>query len=469
MNRIYLDQASTSFPKAPGVAQAMLEYMTMNGSNVNRGCYSDAYSAEEIVYETRQLLAELFHFPKCKNVIFTSNVTASLNFILKGFLKPGDHILVSAMEHNAVMRPVIQLSKKGLLFDRIPCKKDGSMLLEEVEPLIRPETKAIVTLHASNVCGTQMPLAQLGEICQRHHLYFIVDCAQTAGIVPIDMKKMHIDALAFTGHKGLRGPQGTGGFLVSQELAEQMEPLISGGTGSVSHTEEIPDFLPDRFESGTPNLPGIYGLHQALTCLRNPKLASSQTRACLKNHSCNLHAPFCGTFVPNSVAVARYDALIRDKSPTNCDAHLAESIFQTRSKAAVTRRPSEKNDFPDTFFEKNMSYLYQKELSLTNHFLEHLLTLDDTGKHIRIIGKKELTSRNAVVSIQTPEIDMSQVAWQLDSEYGVMTRVGLHCAPNAHKTLGTYPAGTIRFSFGPENTEEELDFAIHGLKKILNL
>lgn len=415
MNRIYLDQASTSFPKAPGVAQAMLEYMTMNGSNVNRGCYSDAYSAEEIVYETRQLLAELFHFPKCKNVIFTSNVTASLNFILKGFLKPGDHILVSAMEHNAVMRPVIQLSKKGLLFDRIPCKKDGSMLLEEVEPLIRPETKAIVTLHASNVCGTQMPLAQLGEICQRHHLYFIVDCAQTAGIVPIDMKKMHIDALAFTGHKGLRGPQGTGGFLVSQELAEQMEPLISGGTGSVSHTEEIPDFLPDRFESGTPNLPGIYGLHQALTCLRNPKLGSSQT------------------------------------------------------EAAVTRQASEKSDFPDTSFEKNMSYLYQKELSLTNHFLEHLLTLDDTGKHIRIIGKKELTSRNAVVSIQTPEIDMSQVAWQLDSEYGVMTRVGLHCAPNAHKTLGTYPAGTIRFSFGPENTEEELDFAIRGLKKILNL
>ena len=415
MNRIYLDQASTSFPKAPGVAQAMLEYMTMNGSNVNRGCYSDAYSAEEIVYETRQLLAELFHFSKCKNVIFTSNVTASLNFILKGFLKPGDHILVSAMEHNAVMRPVIQLSKKGLLFDRIPCKKDGSMLLEGVEPLIRPETKAIVTLHASNVCGTQMPLAQLGEICQRHHLYFIVDCAQTAGIVPIDMKKMHIDALAFTGHKGLRGPQGTGGFLVSQELAEQMEPLISGGTGSVSHTEEIPDFLPDRFESGTPNLPGIYGLHQALTCLRNPKLGSSQT------------------------------------------------------EAAVTRQASEKSDFPDTFFEENMSYLYQKELSLTNHFLEHLLILDDTGKHIRIIGKKELTSRNAVVSIQTPEIDMSQVAWQLDSEYGVMTRVGLHCAPNAHKTLGTYPAGTIRFSFGPENTEEELDFAIHGLKKILNL
>lgn len=387
MNRIYLDQASTSFPKAPGVAQAMMDYLTMNGVNVNRGCYSSAYSAEEVIYETRQLLAELFHFSKCKNVIFTPNVTTSLNFILKGFLKPGDHILVSAMEHNAVMRPVVQLASSGISFDRIPCRTDGSMILEKVEELIRPETKAIVTLHASNVCGTRMPIDALGEICQRHQLYFVVDSAQTAGIVPINMDKMHIDALAFTGHKGLRGPQGTGGFLVSQELAEQMEPLISGGTGSVSHTEEIPDFMPDRFESGTPNLPGIYGLHEALLYL--------------KTHS--------------------------------------------------------------------LQAINEKELSLTGYFLEQLQALDDTGRHIRIIGKKDLTDRNAVVSIQTPEIDMSQVAWQLDNEYGVMTRVGLHCAPNAHKTLGTYPAGTIRFSFGPENTKNELDFAIQGLKKILDL
>ena len=387
MNRIYLDQASTSFPKAPGVAQAMMDYLTMNGVNVNRGCYSSAYSAEEVIYETRQLLAELFHFSKCKNVIFTPNVTTSLNFILKGFLKPGDHILVSAMEHNAVMRPVVQLASSGISFDRIPCRTDGSMILEKVEELIRPETKAIVTLHASNVCGTRMPLDALGEICQRHQLYFVVDSAQTAGIVPINMDKMHIDALAFTGHKGLRGPQGTGGFLVSQELAEQMEPLISGGTGSVSHTEEIPDFMPDRFESGTPNLPGIYGLHEALLFL--------------KTHS--------------------------------------------------------------------LQAINEKELSFTGYFLEQLQALDDTGRHIRIIGKKDLTDRNAVVSIQTPEIDMSQVAWQLDNEYGVMTRVGLHCAPNAHKTLGTYPAGTIRFSFGPENTKNELDFAIQGLKKILDL
>ena len=432
MDRIYLDQASTSFPKAPGAAQAMMDYMTMNGANVNRGCYSSAYSAEEVLYETRQLLAELFHFSKCKNVIFTPNVTTSLNFILKGFLKPGDHILVSAMEHNAVMRPVVQLASQGILFDRIPCREDGSMILEKVEELIRPETRAIVTLHASNVCGTRMPLKALGEICQRHQLYFIVDSAQTAGIVPIDMEKMHIDALAFTGHKGLRGPQGTGGFLVSQELAEQMEPLISGGTGSVSHTEEIPDFLPDRFESGTPNLPGIYGLHDALLFLK----AKQQTT----------ESPFASDCTPGLHNCPDLSVTVPTGTRVNTDSFTGNNPF-----------------YP------HMQALYERELSLTGYFLEQLQMLDDTGKHIRIIGKKDLTRRNAVVSIQTPEIDMSQVAWQLDSEFGVMTRVGLHCAPNAHKTLGTYPAGTIRFSFGPENTKEELDFAIHGIKEILKL
>ena len=389
MNKIYLDQASTSFPKAPSVAQAVYDYLAGSAVNVNRGGYRAAYSVEEQIFETREQLLKLFHFTsgKGKNVIFTENITASLNVLLKGLLKPGDHVLVTAMEHNAVMRPLVQLEKHGISFDRIPCASDGSLLLDKATALLRPETKLVVCLHASNVCGTRMPLDALGEICQRHQLYFVVDSAQTAGIVPINMDKMHIDALAFTGHKGLRGPQGTGGFLVSQELAEQMEPLISGGTGSVSHTEEIPDFMPDRFESGTPNLPGIYGLHEALLYL--------------KTHS--------------------------------------------------------------------LQAINEKELSLTGYFLEQLQALDDTGRHIRIIGKKDLTDRNAVVSIQTPEIDMSQVAWQLDNEYGVMTRVGLHCAPNAHKTLGTYPAGTIRFSFGPENTKNELDFAIQGLKKILDL
>ena len=386
-DRIYFDQASTSFPKAPGVAKAMYAYLTSLGTNVNRGCYEDAYAAEETVYNTRKLLAQLFHFPLTKNVILTGNITQSLNMLLKGLLRPGDHVLVSSMEHNAVMRPLVQLSKDGIFFDRIPCRRDGTMILEQAEAMIRPSTKAIITLHASNVCGTHMPLAELGDICHRHHLFFLADTAQTAGIFPLDMEQLHIDGLAFTGHKGLRGPQGTGGFLISGQLADQMEPLISGGTGSVSHTEEVPSFLPDRFEPGTPNLPGIFGLHAALKEL----------------------TPF------------------------------------------------------------SMEQIRTKELSLTGYFLEKLMELDPSEKHIRIIGRKELSMRSAVVSIQTLDEDMASVAWHLDHDYHIMTRVGLHCAPNAHKTLGTYPAGTIRFSFGSQNTNDEIDFCIRALKEILDL
>ncbi|MCU6765847.1 aminotransferase class V-fold PLP-dependent enzyme [Blautia ammoniilytica] len=386
-DRIYFDQASTSFPKAPGVAKAMYAYLTSLGTNVNRGCYEDAYAAEETVFNTRKLLAQLFHFPLTKNVILTGNITQSLNMLLKGLLRPGDHVLVSSMEHNAVMRPLVQLSRDGISFDRIPCRRDGTMILEQAEAMIRPSTKAIITLHASNVCGTHMPLAELGDICHRHHLFFLADTAQTAGIFPLDMEQLHIDGLAFTGHKGLRGPQGTGGFLISGQLADQMEPLISGGTGSVSHTEEVPSFLPDRFEPGTPNLPGIFGLHAAL----------------------------------------------KELTPLS------------------------------------MEQIRTKELSLTGYFLEKLMELDPSEKHIRIIGRKDLSMRSAVVSIQTLDEDMASVAWHLDHDYHIMTRVGLHCAPNAHKTLGTYPAGTIRFSFGPQNTNNEIDFCIRALKEILDL
>ncbi|MFQ9158591.1 MAG: aminotransferase class V-fold PLP-dependent enzyme [Blautia sp.] len=386
-DRIYFDQASTSFPKAPGVAKAMYAYLTSLGTNVNRGCYEDAYAAEETVFNTRKLLAQLFHFPLTKNVILTGNITQSLNMLLKGLLRSGDHVLVSSMEHNAVMRPLVQLSRDGISFDRIPCRRDGTMILEQAEAMIRPSTKAIITLHASNVCGTHMPLAELGDICRRHHLFFLADTAQTAGIFPLDMEQLHIDGLAFTGHKGLRGPQGTGGFLISGQLADQMEPLISGGTGSVSHTEEVPSFLPDRFEPGTPNLPGIFGLHAAL----------------------------------------------KELTPLS------------------------------------MEQIRTKELSLTGYFLEKLMELDPSEKHIRIIGRKDLSMRSAVVSIQTLDEDMASVAWHLDHDYHIMTRVGLHCAPNAHKTLGTYPAGTIRFSFGPQNTNNEIDFCIRALKEILDL
>ena len=385
MKKIYLDQASTTYPKPECVARAVYEYMTGNGSNINRGCYENAYDTEEVVLETRELLCELFNGADCKNVIFTKNVTESLNVVLKGFLKPGDHILTSSMEHNAVMRPIRQLEAEGVFFDRIPCNGQGELLLDTMWGLLKQNTKAIVMMHASNVCGTLLPLKEVGAFCKAHGLKFIVDCAQTAGVFPISMKEMNIDALCFTGHKGLYGPQGIGGFILQEDMIGEISPLLSGGTGSISHTEEIPDFMPDRFEPGTMNLPGIFGLHAALEWLN------------------------------------------------------------------------------DTGIEN----IHNKEKELTELFLKKIQKMDPEGEKIRLVGKKFVDGRTSVVSIQTPGRDVSEIAYLLDKNYGIMTRVGLHCAPNAHKTLDTYPTGTVRFSFGYFNTEEEVLFAVKALEELL--
>lgn len=386
MKKIYLDQASTTYPKPECVARAVYEYMTGNGSNINRGCYEKAYDTEEVVLETRELLCKLFDGTDCKNVVFTKNVTESLNIVLKGFLKRGDHVLVSSMEHNAVMRPIRQLEKVGVTFDRIPCNEQGELELQFMEELLKPNTKAVVMTHASNVCGTILPIKEAGSFCKQHGLKFIADCAQTAGVLPISMKKMNIDVLCFTGHKGLYGPQGIGGFLINkEEMIPQITPLLSGGTGSISHTEEIPEFMPDRFESGTLNLPGIFGLHAALNWIN----------------------------------------------------------------------------------EIGTEIIHKREKSLTELFLKRIKEMDPEGKKIKLVGKKTDAGRTAVVSIQTPGRDVSEVAHFLDKNYGIMTRVGLHCAPYAHQTLGTYPTGTVRFSFGYFNTEEEVLLAVKALKEIL--
>ncbi|MBR2627660.1 MAG: aminotransferase class V-fold PLP-dependent enzyme, partial [Peptococcaceae bacterium] len=233
MNSIYFDNASTTFPKPPKVAESVYTYMTGSGVNINRGCYNSAYNIEEMVLETRQLLCDLFHGPDCRNVIFTKNVTESLNVILKGFLKPGDHVLVSSMEHNAVMRPLVQLTQTGVSFTRIPCASDGFLLLDKMADCLQANTKAVVMMHASNVCGTVMPIKEVGAFCREHKLKFIVDCAQTGGVLPVHMDEMCIDALAFTGHKGLMGPQGIGGFILAEDMVKMIDPLLSGGTGSI--------------------------------------------------------------------------------------------------------------------------------------------------------------------------------------------------------------------------------------------
>lgn len=380
--KIYFDQAATSFPKPQAVIEAMVFYMTDIGCNVNRSSYSTAYTAEQVIFDTREALTGLFHGSDLKNTVFTANVTASLNYILKGLLQSGDHVLVSAMEHNAVMRPLQQLAGAGITFDRIPCGPDGNMELSVLPSLLRKNTKAVITTHASNVCGTLLPIKEIGDFCHNNGLIFILDSAQTAGLFPVDMQDMHIDALAFTGHKSLLGPQGIGGFLLQEHMISRLEPLITGGTGSLSHTELTPSFMPDRFEAGTLNIPAIYGLSAALSYL-----ADTGTANILKH-----------------------------------------------------------------------------ELQLTQLFLDGLQTF----KNIRICGRPDIRCRAPVVAIQAKGRDQAEVAFRLDRDYRIQARVGLHCAPSAHQTLHTYPEGSIRFSFGHRNTEEEVNYCLHAIEEICN-
>ena len=383
MKRVYLDNGSTSYPKAPGVGEAVRTFIEEIGTNVNRGGYEAAYAAEDVIIETREKLCKLFNFDKLRNVIFTPSITYSLNYVIKGYLRSGDHVLVSSMEHNAMMRPLTQMTDHGVSFDRIPCNRDGELMVDAIESMIRPNTKAIMMLHASNVCGTLMPLEQVGEICQRHGIKFIVDAAQTAGSIAIDMKAMHIDVLTFTGHKSLLGPQGIGGFLVSDEVAKEMIPLVTGGTGSVSDSEIQPDFMPDKFESGTQNIPGIYGLHAALSYLEKTGIA-------------NIHA---------------------------------------------------------------------HEMELCGAFIEKIDGLNNPN--IRLVGTRKMDRRGPVVSLDFIGQDNAEISFRLDSEYGISTRCGMHCAPNAHKTLETYPQGTVRFAFGFRNAMEDVDYAVDAIREIL--
>ena len=382
--RTYLDNASTTFPKPPCVTEAVCRYMTEMGTNVGRGEYASAFDTEDLVFDTRAALCALLGGADPSDVVFTRNVTEALNLVLKGFLHPGDHVIVSSMEHNAVMRPLTQLAAAGVTFSRAQCAPDGTLDAAEVERLICSQTRAVVMTHASNVCGTILPVCEVGAICRRHGIPLVIDAAQTAGVVPISMEECGAAAICFTGHKGLLGPQGIGGCVLDPEFATQIDALVAGGTGSHSDSEQMPSFMPDRLEAGTPNLPGIAGLAASLAWLG----------------------------------------------------------------------------------EKGIDAVRGHELALTQRLLDGLRPLA-AARRVRLAGLPGTEGRTGVVSIQTPGHDLSQVAHDLDARFGIQTRVGLHCAPSAHKTLGTFPAGTIRFSLGWANTEADVDLAISALGELL--
>lgn len=381
--KIYFDNGSTSWPKAPGVAEAMSELLTKGAFNINRGNYEGAYEVEGLVLETREKLAKMFHCEESKRVLFSPGITHSLNYFIKGFLKAGDHVIVSGIEHNAVMRPLRQMEACGVTYDIAATAEDGSVTAEAIEALVRPETKAVIISHASNVCGTVLPIEAIRQVCKKHDLFFVVDSAQSAGTIQIDMEKCGIDFLAFTGHKGLLGPQGIGGFLISEKLDEQMVPYIAGGTGSQSDSLDMPMNLPDKYESGTMNLPGIIGLHAALSYIE----------------------------------------------------------------------------------ETGIEYIHDKKMELTAYFLEKLREFPN----IRVVGKQDVQDRVAVVSLDFQGEDNAIIAFELEQNYGIMTRVGLHCAPIAHQSLHTYPQGTVRFAFSASNTKEEIDRCIDGFRELFSV
>ena len=258
MNRIYLDNAATSWPK-PEVVYAAVDHFNRNiGGNPGRGTTSFTLTATSMVLETRELLAQLFNISDPLRIAFTSNITEALNLAIKGILLPGDHLIISSMEHNAIVRPAFALAQYGLEITVIPCSREGIFDTKALVNAIKKNTKMVALLHASNVTGTIQPMVEVGQICREHGILFLADSAQSAGVLPIDVDHQSIDILAFTGHKGLLGPQGTGGIYVRPGI--HVKPLKEGGTGSQSQDTKQPEFMPDCLESGTLNTPGIVGL-----------------------------------------------------------------------------------------------------------------------------------------------------------------------------------------------------------------
>lgn len=270
--RIFLDNGAGSFPKAPDLDQALIEALNFGTGNINRSSYNETATAGLFVLEAREALCDLFNFKNSSHVIFTSGVTASLNYIIKGFLKKGDRVLISPFEHNAVLRPLVQLEKQiGIGIDIIPAIKDNPAFLDlrKIEELISSKTKLAIISHASNVSGFIQPIDEVSKILNKYDLPLVIDGAQTAGHISIDLEQIKPAAFCFTGHKGLLGPQGSGGILFDEDFAKQVEPLITGGTGSASDSLITPSFMPDKFEAGTQNLIGIAGLKHSVEWLLN--------------------------------------------------------------------------------------------------------------------------------------------------------------------------------------------------------
>jgi len=378
---IYFDNSATSWPKPPGVAEAMARFLDEVGANPGRAGHRLAVESGRIVYAAREAVCELVHAPDPMRLAFGSNATEAINAALCGLLRPGDHVITSSMEHNSVMRPLRALERKGVQLTVVRCSPQGFLNPSDIEQAIRPNTKMIALNHASNVTGTLLPVREAGRIARARNLLLLVDAAQTAGAYPIDVQSDLMDLFAFTGHKSLLGPMGTGGLIVGERVdVSRMEPLKCGGTGSRSEREEQPDFLPDMLESGTPNVVGIAGLEAGVRWV----------------------------------------------------------------------------------LERGVDDIRDHERTLTKRLAEGLLNIHGVTVH----GPLSAERQTATVSFNIAGMEPSEVGLALDDEHEILCRVGLHCAPAAHKTLGTFPVGSVRFGLSVFNTADEVDSALGAVAQL---
>jgi len=377
---IYLDNAATTYPKPECVYEAIMDCMKNYCANPGRAGHKLAMKAAREIYDTRENIAKLFNVDNPMNIVFTNNATDSLNLAIKGLVKSGDHIITTSMEHNSVIRPIKALEKNNVENTVVQCDKDGFLNIEDLKSAIKPNTKLIVTTHASNVCGTLIDIKSVGEVAKENNILYLVDASQTAGVYDIDTKKINVDMIAAPGHKCLLGPQGTGILYIREGL--ELNILKEGGTGSKSEDLFQPNLLPDKYESGTHNTPGIVGLNQGVKFI------------------------------------------------------LEEGIENIRK--------------------------HEEDLC------EYMLNRLEEVPNIVIYGPKDSKKRAAVISINIGNMDSGEITFLLDSEYDIATRSGIHCAPLAHKTLGTLEQGAVRFSLGYFNTKQDIDTAIEALKQIAN-
>jgi len=376
---IYFDNAATSWPKPKEVATAMTHYLSDVGGSPGRSGHRLALEAGRIVLQARENVAELFNVIDPSRVVITKNATEALNTAVLGLLKPGDHVITTAVEHNSVIRPLRHLeANRHIKLTIIPCDKKGVLDLGALLKALQLPTQLVVATHASNVTGVINPLADIGTMARDAGALFLVDAAQTSGAVPIDVEALKIDMLAFTGHKSLFGPTGTGGLVVREGL--DLQPLTTGGTGSESEHEYQPKFMPDSLESGTLNSVGIAGL-----------MAST------------------------------------------------EFLLKT-----------------------GVDKIRAHDQALTARLLDGLTAIEQ----VQVYGLQSATCQSSVVSFNVTGKSPSEVGLILDEKYAIMCRVGLHCAPTAHRVIGTFPDGAVRFGLSYFNTFDEVDTAVTAIEQI---